>query len=100
MKKRKYTVIDMFQENLIVCDNLTCDYVIPNPNPTGEVDNDLSEFINMPCPKCGDNLLKTDDYKSFKKILKTINWVNKWFGWLGYFSKEKPNSKVLKISNK
>jgi hypothetical protein len=42
----------------------------------------------MPCPKCGENLLTQKDYNDFEKISKMINWVNKWFGWLLFFSRK------------
>lgn len=77
----------MYQEHLIVCDNQACDYKIKNE--TGDYNSDTSQYINMPCPLCGENLLTQKDYDDSEKLRKTINWVNKWFGWLSILNRKK-----------
>lgn len=78
MKKRK--LIEVYQPNLIVCDNKTCDFKIQNP--TGDINEDISSYINIPCPECGQNLLTEEDYLLAMKVQKKINWLNKWFSWV------------------
>ena len=80
-------LIEVSQEDLIVCDNEACDYKIKNEG--GDFNVETKQYINMPCPKCGENLLTQEDYDMSERVRKTINWVNRWFGWLGYFSKKK-----------
>lgn len=95
MKKNK-TLIDITQENLIECDNPKCTFVVPNvdkdPYNLGE------EYLNKPCPKCGENLLTQKDYDDYKRMVSIIKWVNKWFGWLSFFKKDEEKVQV-KIHN-
>lgn len=76
-------LIEITQDYLIRCDNPKCGYFIPNATLEPK---DIIEYINMPCPKCGENLLTKNDYLTFKKFISIINWVNKWFSWLRIFS--------------
>ena len=85
--KRK--LIDTHQEFLIVCDNKQCDFKIENIS--GDPNEDTRKYINMPCPICRENLLTEEDYKQGLKVLKAINWLNKWFSWLTIFSSKKEN---------
>lgn len=71
------------QQNMIVCDNPKCDYVIPNPTKNPLVD--IRMYINKPCPECGENLLTEKDYHDWIKFKKVVNWVNKWFSWITIF---------------
>lgn len=71
------------QENLIECDRDYCDFVIPNPYPNEILET--KQFINQPCPKCGDNLLTMKDYLDCRKVERTIIFINKWFSWLTLF---------------
>lgn len=80
-------IIEINQENLIVCDNPDCDYVIKNE--TGDPYIDAFEYIDRPCPKCGCNLLSAEDYLDYYHFLKLVKWINKWFGWMGYLSRSK-----------
>jgi hypothetical protein len=77
-------LIDLYQENLIICDNPKCDYLIPNP--TGDPNAECKQYINMPCPKCGDNLLTEQDYVQSNNFMRKINFINKWFGWLSFIT--------------
>lgn len=56
----------------IKCDNPDCDY----RDETVKVE-DYSNWLDRPCPKCGNNLLTKEDYKSFKKLLSLIKVINK-----------------------
>ena len=88
--------IEVRQQNLIECDN--CDYIIPNSE--NSIDVDIKKYLNMPCPKCGANLLTEKDYLDSLKFLKTIKWINKWFSWITIFSsKKKGKTYRAKIHN-
>lgn len=78
---RKLIVIE--QEDIVVCDNKNCDFKVPNK--TGKPDVDIKKYLNVPCPKCGENLLTEEDYSDFKLMVRAINWINKWFGWITIF---------------
>lgn len=71
------------KECLIICDNKNCDFTIPNK------EIDMKYLINMPCPKCGENLLTLEDYIQHLKLIKGVNWINKWFSWLTIFLPKK-----------
>ena len=82
-------LIEKHQESLVVCDNPECDYKYPYSE---EEEKRLVSYINVPCPKCGENLLTLEDYIMHEKMMKTVNFLNKWFSWLTIFyskSKEK-----------
>lgn len=68
------------QEDLVQCDNITCDYKVPNP--TKNPNTDLKPYVNMPCPKCGENLLTEKDYNKHKKVIKVVAFINKYFSWI------------------
>jgi hypothetical protein len=95
--KRK--LIEINQEYLIVCDNKQCDYKIKNP--TGDSNEDISRYLNMPCPKCSENLLTEQDYLQSIKVLKIVKWFNKWFSWTMIFvpKKAKQESLFVKCHN-
>ena len=80
----KRQLIQMTQDYLVQCDTPGCGYTIPNP--TKDPCEDTKQYINMPCPKCGANLLTQKDYDDAMKFLRGIMWLNKWFGWLSYLS--------------
>lgn len=90
-------LIEVKQEYLIVCDNTACDYKILNE--TGNPFIDVKEYINKPCPKCGDNLLTEDDYIRSRNLERIILFINKWFSWLTIFvPKSKKTETITKIS--
>lgn len=78
--KRK--LIEIYQENLIQCDNPNCDFKIKNP--TGDPNEDSSMYLNVACPLCGDNLLTERDNMIYQSFMKKVNWINKWFSWVNY----------------
>lgn len=89
----KRQLIKTTQEDLIVCDNPDCNFKILNVNK--DVNADLSSYLNVACPKCGENLLTERDYKTYLALIKCINFINKWFSWVLIF---KRNSKMTKVS--
>jgi len=57
------------------CDNPECDYKdedIPG--------SDYEQYINKPCPDCGENLLTQDDYDKVQKIQQSVMDLNSLFG--------------------
>ena len=55
----------------IQCDNTQCDYVDEDVKY-----EDYPEWLNKPCPKCGENLLTEADYNLLKLVIKTAEFVN------------------------
>ena len=74
-------LIEVNQKDLLVCDNEKCDFHIPH---TVENKNELVSYLNVPCPKCGENLLTEQDLIQSEKVMKVINFLNKYFSWLNY----------------
>lgn len=81
-------LIETTQEFHIVCDNPKCGFKIKNDDKNIENDN-ISEYLNVECPECGDNLLTEEDYINYLRVSKTIKWLNKWFSWLTIFTSKK-----------
>jgi len=81
---RKLIEPDTTNENLVVCDNPVCDFHIPYKG----CDKDLSHYINVPCPDCGENLLTRADYNNYIALMRYVDWINKWFSWLTIFYKK------------
>jgi ssDNA-binding Zn-finger/Zn-ribbon topoisomerase 1 len=91
-------LIEASQKNIIECDNPKCDFVIPNE--TGDANADGIEYVNVACPKCGENLLTEKDYLQYKKVMQCVNWLNKYFSWLTVFSfNNKITTTFLKVHN-
>jgi hypothetical protein len=91
-------LIEMTQDNLIECDNKFCDFKIPNDSKNPNVDT--LKYVNMPCPKCGKNLLTYKDYLDYNHMIDHINVINKWFGWIAYFIPSKYETKTtVKVHN-
>jgi DNA-directed RNA polymerase subunit RPC12/RpoP len=78
-------LIQLKQEYLIECDH--CDFKIKNNSK--DPNQSIEAYLNKPCPKCGKNLLTEKDYADYKRTMKVINWLNKWFSWLTIFSSKK-----------
>ena len=77
-------LIELHQEDTIVCDTPHCDFRVKNTS--GYPHEDIIAYLNMSCPICGQNLLTADDYYQYLKTLRFIDWINKWFGWINYFT--------------
>ena len=80
---KKRNLIRFTQENAIVCDNPSCDYTVKNIDKTKF--QDVLEYVNKPCPLCGENLLSEQDYKIGRMMEKYIMFVNKYFSWMTVF---------------
>jgi ssDNA-binding Zn-finger/Zn-ribbon topoisomerase 1 len=79
-------LIEKLQGSMIECDNPNCDYNIPYIE--GEKDYSLL-FLNKACPKCGENLLTMEDYLQHKKLMQTVDFINRWFSWITIFQSKK-----------
>lgn len=91
-------LIKTFQEYEIECDNLECDYKILNEAPSSvTITEDSKQYINMPCPQCGENLLTLEDYLMEKKLMRTIRWLNRWFSWLTLFMPKRKESTTMSV---
>ena len=92
----KRQLIERSQKSLIVCDNTKCNYEIPY---SIEEEKNIVSYINKSCPQCGENLLTKEDYIQYYKILKVVNWLNKWFSWTMYFVSKKSweNRQTFKV---
>lgn len=55
----------------IKCDNPTCDYKDMSVDYT-----DYPNWVNKPCPKCGENLLTEADYKLVKDFIDVAELIN------------------------
>ena len=55
----------------IKCDNPECDY----KDMTVAVD-DYPNWVDKPCPKCGENLLTKEDYLAVKQLYAVIELLN------------------------
>lgn len=55
----------------LLCDNINCDY-----HDTTILYKDYKDWINRPCPKCGENLLTLEDYNRSVLIHKTVEMYN------------------------
>jgi len=79
-------LIVAFQKEAIICDNPKCDFTIENESK--EFDVDIKPYVNMPCPKCGENLLTEKDYNDSVQMVKAVKFINKWFSWITIFFPE------------
>jgi hypothetical protein len=68
------------QAGKLHCD--ACGYDLPDIQPF------TKELIGAPCPKCGADMLTEKDYHDTIRMFRMVDWINKWFGWLG--SEEAP----------
>lgn len=87
-------LIEMEQKNLIVCDNPDCDYTFPY---SGESEKLLLAFVNVPCPKCGQNLLTPEDYLMAELLKKSVDRINKRFSWLTLFMPRKKSYPLTSV---
>lgn len=63
--------IELAHDSSLKCDNTNCNY------RDESVDySKLSDYINKPCPKCGENLLTYEDYKNAEILMKTADIIN------------------------
>lgn len=63
--------LEMTENSGIRCDNEKCDF-INKDSP----DENLGDWLNVPCPKCGENLLTQQDYENALKVDAIIDMIN------------------------
>ena len=90
-------LIEVTEKSVVICDNPECDFEFPY-NPKSKTE--LIWFINVACPKCGENLLTAEDYLLHKKLMDVVNFVNKWFGWLTIFYSDKKRETAMVTTHK
>ena len=84
-------LIEISQEHGIQCDNKSCDFVV-----NGEISiNETKKWLNVPCPKCGHNLLTERDFNDFRNMIWIINIVNFLFSWVTIFIPKKYYKEML-----
>lgn len=55
----------------LVCDNTECDW----EDMTIKLE-DYGQYVNMPCPKCGENVLTEEDYKGVVDMVNAVEMAN------------------------
>lgn len=55
----------------IKCDNPNCDFKDMDVKV-----EEYKEWLNKPCPKCGENLLTKKDYRNVKFLLRITKLIN------------------------
>ena len=68
-------LIEFDQKFVVECDKSGCGYKIPWTD--GDLIEVTKEYINKPCPECGENLCTQEDYDNWVSMIKATNWVNK-----------------------
>lgn len=74
------------------CDNEKCDY--ENPDITLE---EYPNYLESPCPKCGDSLLTKADYKALLNLLTLSNALSNQYPNLSSTNKEE-NIQQIELS--
>jgi len=92
MKIRK--LIEKEKISIIQCDNPQCDYKIDNIDGCGKI---VKDYIYIPCPKCGENLLTLEDYNNSEKIIKLVDFINRWFSWITLFIPKKQEGECYEV---
>lgn len=67
MKEQNITVT----ESGLKCDNPSCDWTGPDIRFP-----EYREWVNKPCPKCGENVLTMDDYERAEVLRMSIDIAN------------------------
>lgn len=70
MNEQKYIQYDP-EGNGLECDNENCDWEDKTIKWS-----DAHNWIDKPCPKCGENLLTQDDYDQTNLLFETIDSLN------------------------
>lgn len=73
--KRKLIHFDPNDAGKLHCD--VCTYDMPAKLTWGV------HLIGTRCPRCAADMLTRQDYLATQKMFDWLNWLNKWFGWLG-----------------
>ena len=73
----------------IKCDNADCDYI----DPSVALD-DYPQWVNKPCPECGENLLTEGDYQATLMLIETAKALNSFGEVLGIDCDDEDRVKV------
>jgi DNA-directed RNA polymerase subunit RPC12/RpoP len=76
MKKK---LIHVSQDVALKCDNKHCDFVVKELRPKLS----MKDYIGYKCPQCNYDMLTKADHKRYEKVMQVVNFINKWFGWMG-----------------
>lgn len=92
---RRLIHFDRQDAGVLHCDNEQCNH---------DLDRGAVEWgehlIGMPCPMCGESLLTREDYMAAERLFLVIEWMNKWFSWVPYFSRERNAPGMVTIGAK
>ena len=58
-------------EGGLQCDNLGCNWKDTNIKVS-----EYEDYLNAPCPKCGENILTEEDYFNAMKFISIVEFVN------------------------
>jgi ribosomal protein S27AE len=71
MEDKQKNIEIISSEEGLQCDNTECDWT-----SSAIKEEDMVNWIDKPCPKCGQNVLTQHDYNLHSKLLKAIDFVN------------------------
>lgn len=66
-----YNHLAVLKSGGLKCDNPSCDFVDESIKR-----EDYEQWVNAPCPKCGENLLTEEDYNNVLALQYTIEFLN------------------------
>lgn len=85
--------IEFTKDPGLKCDNPSCDY-----RNFDILETEMVNWVNSPCPKCGENLLTEEDYKNSLILKKSVEFINTLSEEeLNLLSKTIPLEEVLKM---
>lgn len=84
-------LINHTQENVAEC---KCGFVVPSEKGIA-----VKNLLGVPCPKCSTVLVTAEEYRSYIKTIKIINFINKWFGWLSIFKGREQKARITFRNN-
>lgn len=90
---RKLIHVDPSNVGKLHCDE--CGYDLPEAKSWDEFSS--GSLTGYECPACGADMLTFLDWHSTMKMFRWIEWINKWFGWMG---KEQPGKTAVAVSIK
>jgi ssDNA-binding Zn-finger/Zn-ribbon topoisomerase 1 len=70
-ENKDYQNVEVLREGGLQCDNPKCDYT-----NTDIAFEDYKDWIDVPCPECGENLLTEGDYGRALALRETIKMIN------------------------
>lgn len=70
-KFENYNNIEVTQSGGINCDNTSCGW-----NDQSIRVEDYKDWVNKPCPDCGENLLTEEDFNKTNQLMDAIKLIN------------------------